>query len=69
MFEKARKAEAGKFADVVLGVGQNLEEALKEALSAKRLQAEGLEECPPQYRPFVNAYYEALSKAAGTKSR
>jgi hypothetical protein len=63
MFEKANKVEAGKFAMVATGIGQNLEAALQEALSAKRLNAEEREECPPQYRTFVNAYFEGLSKA------
>ena len=64
MFEKARQAEAGRFADVAIGVGTSLEEALAEAMSAKRLAAARTEECPPQYRAFVNAYFEALSRAA-----
>jgi len=67
MFEKARQADAGKFADVAIGVGTSLEEALAEALSAKRLAAARAEECPPRYRAFVNAYFEALSKAAANE--
>jgi len=69
MFERARLAEAEKFSKVVLGVGKNLEEALQEALSEKRLHAELREECPPKYRDFVNAYFEALSKAAAGGNR
>jgi hypothetical protein len=67
MFDKVKKAEAGKFADVVTGVGKSLDEVLKETLSAKKLHSERGEECPPQYRAFVDAYFEALSKAATGK--
>ncbi len=67
MFELAQKAEAMKFSQVALNVGAGLEEALEEALSAKRLHAEQREECPPKYREFVNAYFEALSKATSDK--
>jgi hypothetical protein len=67
-FERARQTEAGQFADVMLGVGKNLEATLQEVLSAKRLYTEQQEECPPKYRSYVNAYFEALSKAA-TKGR
>ena len=67
MFDKVKKAEAGKFADVVTGVGKSLDEVLKETLSAKKLHSEQREECPPQFRSFVNAYFEALSKAATGK--
>ncbi|MHC4716805.1 MAG: hypothetical protein ACYS5V_07540, partial [Planctomycetota bacterium] len=67
MFDKARRAEAGRFADVTVGVGTSLEAALAEALSAKRLQAARAEECPPHYRAFVHAYFEALSKAAANE--
>ena len=64
MFELANKADAGKFADVMLGVGKDLRSALEEALIAKQLNTEQREECPPKYRSLVNAYFEALSKAA-----
>ena len=67
MFDKVRKAEAGKFASVVTGIGRSLDEVLKETLSAKRLHSERREECPPQYRSFVDAYFESLSKAATKK--
>jgi hypothetical protein len=63
MFERANREEAGKFSDMMLGVGSTLETALEEVLSAERLNAEQREECPPQYRSLVNAYFEALSKA------
>jgi len=69
MFDKVKKAEAGKFADVVTGIGKSLDEVLKETLSAKKLHAERAEECPPRFRSFVNAYFEALSKAATRKTR
>ena len=69
MFERARKAEAMKFSSVVLGVGENMEAKLQEELSAKRLHAEQREECPPKYRDYVDAYYEALSKAATRNDR
>ena len=68
MFDKVRKAEAGKFADVVTGVGKSLDEVLKETLSAKRLHSERREECPAQYRSFVDAYFETLSKVATGKT-
>jgi hypothetical protein len=64
MLEKVKQAEAGKFADVVTGVGRSLDEILKETLSAKKLHSERREECPAKYRTFVDAYFEALSKAA-----
>jgi len=64
MFDKVRKVEAGKFADLVLGVGKSLEQALQEELTAKRLHAEQREGCPPKYRNVVSSYFEALSKAA-----
>jgi len=65
MFDKAGKAEAQKFSDVVLNVGQNLEAALRDALASKKLRSEEKEECPAKYRGLVNSYFEALSKAAG----
>ncbi|MBM4039192.1 MAG: DUF4175 family protein [Planctomycetes bacterium] len=68
MFDKVRQAEAGKFASVVTGIGKSLDEVLKETLSAKRLQSERGEECPPQYRSFVDAYFESLSKTATGKA-
>jgi hypothetical protein len=64
MFDKINKAKAGKFADVVMGVGRSLDKVLEETLSAKRLQAEEQEQCPTKYRSFVNAYFESLSNAA-----
>ncbi|MGB2824371.1 MAG: hypothetical protein WBF17_25575, partial [Phycisphaerae bacterium] len=64
MFDKVKKAEAGKFSDVLTGIGKSLDEVLKETLSAKKLHSERQEECPPKYRSFVDAYFEALSKAA-----
>jgi len=64
MFELANKADAGKFADLMLGVGKDLRSALEEALIAKQLNTQQREECPPKYRSLVNAYFEALSKAA-----
>jgi hypothetical protein len=67
MFEKANKAEAGKFAQTALAVGQNLDKALKEALSSNLLHDEQREECPAKYRTFVNAYFEGLSKAVNQK--
>ena len=69
MFERANRIEAGKFANVMMAVGANLEAALEEALSAKRLHAEQREECPPRYRALVNAYFEALSKAVSSKEQ
>lgn len=69
MFEKVRKAEAGQFADVVTGIGKSLDEVLEETLSAKKLHSERQEQCPPAFRPFVNAYFESLSKAATAKAR
>ena len=69
MFEKVRKAEAGKFSDVVRGVGRSLDEVLEETLSARKLHAERREECPAKFRSFVDAYFEALSKAATTGPR
>jgi hypothetical protein len=69
MFDKVRRAEAGRFADVVTGVGRSLDEVLKETLSAKKLYAEQREECPPQYRSFVNAYFETLSRRATEKTQ
>lgn len=68
MFDKVAKAEAGKFSDVVTGVGRSLDEALKETLAARKLHSERAEECPRQYRSFVDAYFEALSKAATAKA-
>jgi hypothetical protein len=68
LFDKVRKAEAGKFSDVVTGIGKSLDEALKETLAAKKLHSEQGEECPHQYRSFVDAYFEALSKAATGKA-
>jgi hypothetical protein len=67
MFDKVKKAEAGKFSDVVTGIGKSLDEVLKETLAAKKLHSEQGEECPHQYRSFVNAYFEALSKVATAK--
>ncbi len=67
MFEQVRQAEAGKFSDIVEGVGKNLEKVLEETLSAKRLHDEQREECPPKYRTFLNAYFETLSKTATDK--
>jgi len=67
MFEKVKKAEAGRFANVVTGVGKSLDEVLKETLSAKKLQAERREDCPQKFRSFVDAYFESLSKAATGK--
>ena len=69
LFDKVKKAEAGRFSDVVMGVGKSLDEVLKETLSAKKLHSERSEECPPQYRSFVDAYFEALSKAATGKAQ
>ena len=68
MFDKVKKAEAGKFSDVLTGIGKSLDEVLKETLSAKKLHSERQEECPPKYRTFVDAYFEALSKAAAGKA-
>ena len=68
MFDKVKKAEAGKFSDVVTGIGKSLDEVLKETLSAKKLHSERREECPVQYRSFVDAYFEALSKVATAKA-
>ena len=67
MFEKVKKAEAGRFADVVTGIGKSLDEVLKETLSAKKLHSEQREESPPKFRPFIDAYFESLSKAATGK--
>jgi hypothetical protein len=69
MFDKVRKAEAGKFSDVVTGVGRSLDEILEETLSARKLHAERREECPAKFRSFVDAYFEALSKAATRRPR
>ena len=68
MFDKVKQAEAGRFSDVVTGIGKSLDEVLKETLAAKKLNSEQREECPSQYRPFVDAYFEALSKAASAKA-
>jgi phytoene dehydrogenase-like protein len=64
MFEKVKKAEAGRFANVVTGIGKSLDEVLKETLSAKKLHSEQREESPPKFRSFIDAYFESLSKAA-----
>jgi len=45
-------------------LSDKLESAYDADLAAKKLFAAQREECPPQYRPFVNAYFEALSKQA-----
>lgn len=68
MFDKARKAEAGRFSDVVTGVGKSLDAMLQETLSAKKLHSEGREECPAKFRSFVDAYFEALSKTTARKA-
>ncbi|HUT00970.1 MAG TPA: hypothetical protein VM031_00840, partial [Phycisphaerae bacterium] len=68
MFDKVKKAEAGKFSDVLTRVGKSLDEVLKETLSAKKLHSERREGCPAQYRSFVDGYFEALSKAATGKA-
>jgi hypothetical protein len=43
-----------------------LEAKYQELLKSKRLFSAQSEECPPQYRPLVNSYFEALSKAKVT---
>ena len=49
--------------EVVRRVRNKLEDELESTLKAKKLFSAQREECPPQYRPMVNKYYEALSNA------
>jgi len=67
MFDKVKQAEAGRFANVVSGVGKSLDDVLKETLAARKLHAEQREECPTQYRSFVHAYFEAMSRTVTGK--
>ena len=58
-----QEKEAKEVLSVVRRVRNKLEVELKSTLAAKKLFAAQREECPPQYRPLVNKYYEALANA------
>ena len=45
-------------------VHDKLEADFEVAVSAKALFQAQREECPPQYRPLVNRYFEALSEVS-----
>lgn len=57
--EEATRAE---LLGVVRQVGGKLMAELAAKLEAERLKGFQREECPPQYRPLVNRYYELLSQ-------
>ena len=59
-----KKPEAERLASVTARLSDKLEAAYEADLQARKLFAAQREECPPQYRHLVNAYFEALSKQA-----
>lgn len=58
--EKAQ-AKAGEFAKIAGRVQNHLEAEYAATLKSKELFAAQREECPPQYRPLVNKYFEAIA--------
>jgi len=58
----ADEALAQQLLGAVRSVGVRLAAELEARLQAERLKDFQREECPPQYRPMVNKYYELLSQ-------
>ena len=58
--EKATEA-TDKLAGVTARISNKLEAELQANIEAKRLFDAQREECPPEYRQFVNRYFEVLS--------
>ena len=60
----ADEAKREELLGVVRKVGNKLMAELEAKLQAERLKDFQREECPPQYRPLVNKYYELLSQTS-----
>lgn len=58
---EADKEKALALASAISKVRAELDEAYAKLQENKRLFSSQREECPPQYRPLVNTYFEALS--------
>jgi len=58
----ADEAKREQLLGAVRNVGVRLAAELEARLQAERLKDFQREECPPQYRPMVNKYYELLSQ-------
>ena len=56
------KAKAQALAAAIQKVHVELDEAFTKLQENKRLFSSQREECPPQYRPLVNRYFESLSE-------
>ena len=60
----SEEAKCEELMGIVRQVGAKLAAELEARLQAERLKDFQREECPPQYRPMVNKYYEILSQSA-----
>lgn len=58
----ADEAKREELRGIVRAVGVKLAAELEARLQAERLKDFQREECPPQYRPLVNKYYEVLGQ-------
>ncbi|MCX5685794.1 MAG: hypothetical protein NT049_19235, partial [Planctomycetota bacterium] len=58
------EAKREQLRGIVKAVGTKLAAELEAKLQAERLKDFQREECPPQYRPLVNKYYEVLGQSA-----
>src|SRR5690606_32515372 len=61
---KAVPASVTELAKVTERLQDHLEDEYQTLLRSKQLFAAQREECPPQYRPLVNQYFESLSAGA-----
>lgn len=62
---ESEEARREQLLGVVRKVGAKLMAELETKLEAERLKDFQREECPPQYRPLVNKYYEMLGQSTG----
>ncbi len=57
-------AKAGEFAKITARLQDHLEAEYQTTLKSRELFAAQREECPPEYRPLVNKYFEAIATDA-----